>query len=497
MPILIRATAAPLVPQGRRTLPKVELLQKRLRQPLPFIWDGAMRFPLVVALFICSFYSWSSGAPAQKPNIIVILADDMGYGDLGCYGHPTIATPHLDRMAAEGMKFTQFYVGASVCTPSRAALLTGRYPIRSGMSRVLIPKSPGGLPAGEVTMAEVLRDAGYATMCVGKWHLGARREHLPNSHGFDRYFGIPYSNDMSPWAQPENATFNGDPPHPLMRDFEVTNKEREPDQTKLTRQYTDESVGFIREQVRQKKPFFLYLAHTFPHVPLFASESFKGRSRRGLYGDTVEEMDASCGEIFAALEQLGIARDTLVLFTSDNGPWLGKKLEGGSAGPFKDGKVSTWEGGFRVPFIARWPGRIPAGVSTPAFATAMDLLPTFAELAGGRVPRDRELDGVDIAPVLLRQAAGREPLMYYYFNDEAWAVRKGAWKLHLKTISPAQIAGWGNWPVTEHTPPLLFNVEHDPGENHNLAAAHPEIVRDLQGMLRHHAGSVKAGVAQK
>ncbi|MGH7956383.1 MAG: sulfatase family protein, partial [Opitutaceae bacterium] len=374
--------------------------------------------------------------------------------------------------------------------------LTGRFPIRSGMSRVLIPKSPGGLPESEVTIAEVLRDAGYATMCVGKWHLGARREHLPLNHGFDRYYGIPYSNDMSPWAQPDNPTFTGDPPHPLLRDFEVTNK-AEPDQTKLTRQYTDESIRFIREQAARKKPFFLHLAHTFPHVPLFASEAFKGRSRRGLYGDTLEELDASCGEILAALEQLGIDRDTLVIFTSDNGPWLGKKLDGGSSGPFKEGKVSTWEGGFRVPFIARWPGKVPAGVTTAAFATAMDLLPTFVGLAGARLPENRELDGADILPQLLGNKPGREVLMFYYFNEEAWAVRKGPWKLHLKTVSPAQVAGWGNWPVTQHNPPLLFNVEADPGENCDVAADHSKIVAELKELIVRHVATVKSGVAQR
>jgi len=456
-----------------------------------------MRFPLTTAFLLGWLLAWSPALLAEKPNIVLIFTDDMGYGDLGTYGHPTIASPHLDRLAAEGMKLTQFYVASSVCTPSRAALLTGRYPIRSGMARVLIPKSSGGLPDSEVTMAEVLREAGYATMCVGKWHLGARREQLPLNHGFDRYFGIPYSNDMSPWAQPDNPTFKGDPPHPLIRDFEVTNPDHEPDQTQLTRQYTDESIGFIRDQVRQNKPFFLYLAHAMPHVPLFASKEFKGRSRRGLYGDTIEEIDASCGEILKALKELGIERNTLVMFTSDNGPWLGKGLDGGSSGPFKEGKVSTWEGGFRVPFIARWPGMIPAGVTTTAFATAMDLLPTFARLAGGRLPRDRELDGVDVGSVLFQNEPGREALMYYYFVDEVWAVRKGPWKLHLKTVSPAEIAGWGNWPVTEHNPPLLFNVETDPGEGFNVAADHPRIVSELKALISEHVASVKPGVPQK
>lgn len=456
-----------------------------------------MRFPLRVMVLAFGVLLSAAASGQEKPNVVLILADDMGYGDLGCYGHPTIVTPNLDRMAADGMKLTQFYVGASVCTPSRAALLTGRYPIRSGLTRVVIPKSPGGLPASEVTMAEVMRDAGYATMCVGKWHLGAKREHLPLQHGFDRYFGIPYSNDMSPWAQPENPTFKGDPPHPLYRDNKVTNPDHEPDQTQLTRQYTEESLAFIREQVGARKPFFLYLAHTFPHVPLFASDAFKGRSRRGLYGDTVEELDASCGRILAALTELGIDRNTLVIFTSDNGPWLGKKLEGGSSGPFKEGKVSTWEGGFRVPFIARWPGRIPAGVTSTAFGTAMDLLPTFAKLAGAKLPRDRELDGVDLGPVLLRNERGREPRLFYYFNEEAWAVRKGPWKLHLKSVSPASIAGWGNWPVTEHNPPLLFNVETDPGESFDVAAANPGIVKELTGLLTQHVAEIKPGSPQR
>ncbi len=437
-----------------------------------------------------------AGNCSAAPNLIIILADDMGYGDLGCYGHPTIATPHLDRMAAGGMKFTQFYVAASVCTPSRAALLTGRYPIRSGMTRVLIPKSPGGLPGSEITLAEALRTAGYATACVGKWHLGSQRAYLPLNHGFDSYFGIPYSNDMSPWAQPGNPTFTGDPPHPLMRNFEVTNQD-EPDQSQLTRWYTGESLKFIREQAAKKKPFFLYLAHTFPHVPLAASDPFKGRSRRGLYGDTVEELDASCGEIFATLKQLELDRDTLVVFTSDNGPWLGKREDGGSPGPFTEGKVSTWEGGFRAPAIVRWPGKIPAGATTHAFATAMDLFPTFVALAGGKLPADRELDGADLAPVLFKNEAGREPLLYYHFNEEVWAVRKGPWKLHLKTVQPAASAKWGDWPVTEHRPPLLFNVESDPAEKFDLAAAHPEIVAELQGLIERHNTAMKPGVVQK
>jgi len=420
----------------------------------------------------------------------------MGYGDLGCYGHPTIATPHLDRMADEGMKFTQFYVGASVCTPSRAALLTGRLPIRSGLSRVLIPSSTGGIPDEEITLAERLKDAGYATACIGKWHLGSRPKYLPLNHGFDYYYGIPYSNDMSPGTQPDNPLFADAPPTPLIRNFEVLNPDKEPDQRYLTKWYTLEAIRFIRQH-GGTRPFFLYLAHTMPHVPLFASEQFLGSSRRGLYGDVVEELDWSCGQILAVVKQLGIEDDTLVAFASDNGPWLGKKLHGGSAGLFYEGKVSTWEGGYRVPAIFRWPGRIPAGVSTPAFATAMDLYVTFIKLAGGTVPDDRPIDGIDLSPVLFQNQPGRQPLLFYYFGEELWALRKGPWKIHVKTTNPASVATWGDWPIKEHDPPLLFNVEHDPSEKYDVAEQHPDVVAELLALMRQHEAELKPGKPQR
>ncbi|MFQ5799591.1 MAG: sulfatase, partial [Bacteroidota bacterium] len=329
----------------------------------------------------CSIsYSLLTGK-RRPPNIIFIFTDDMGYGDIGCYGHPTIATPNLDRMATEGMKLTQFHVASSVCTPSRAGLLTGRLPIRSGLTRVLIPQSTGGIPDEEITIAELLKGAGYATACIGKWHLGSKPKYLPLNHGFDYYFGIPYSNDMSPGTQPNNPLFKDQPPTPLIRNFTVTNPDKEPDQRYLTKWYTEEAIHFMQANAG-KKPFFLYLAHTMPHVPLFVSEKFRGKSLRGLYGDVVEELDWSCGEILKTLRKLGIEDNTLVGFTSDNGPWLGKKLDGGSGGLFYEGKVSTWEGGYRVPAIFRWPGRIPAGVTTCAFATTMDLFATFTKLAG-------------------------------------------------------------------------------------------------------------------
>ncbi len=439
----------------------------------------------------------SCGAGSSKPpSFIIIFADDMGYGDLGCFGHPSIRTPNLDRMAAQGMKLTQFYAASSVCTPSRAALLTGRYPIRSGLTHVLIPTSPGGLPEDEVTLAELLRKAGYATACIGKWHLGCKREHLPLSHGFDHYFGIPYSNDMSRETQPGNPLFENVPPTPLIRDFEVTNKDHEPDQRYLTRMYTEEAVAFIRQNAG-RKPFFLYLAHTMPHVPLFASEDFEGKSLRGLYGDAVEELDWSCGEIQKTLTEIGADKDVLVVFLSDNGPWLGKKFDGGSPGPFYEGKVSTWEGGFRVPAIFRWPGRIPAGITSSAFGTTMDLLPTLAVLAGMQVPADREIDGRDLGPVLLHGNQGREPGMFYYFGDELWAVRAGPWKMHVKTTRPASVEKWGNWPVEEHDPPLLFNVEKDPAEKYDVATAHPEVVDKLRKLAKQHQATVKPGRPQR
>jgi arylsulfatase A-like enzyme len=363
------------------------------------------------------------------------------------------------------------------------------------MTQVLIPSSPGGLPPTEITLAAALKAGGYATACVGKWHLGCRPPFMPLDHGFDSYLGLPYSNDMSPWTQPDNPTFKDAGPHPLYRNREVISR-GEPDQSQLTKMYTQEAIQFIRSQAKER-PFFLYLAHTFPHVPLAASEDFKGKSRRGLYGDTVEEIDWSTGEVMKALKDAGVDRETLVVFTSDNGPWLGKKLEGGSPGPFSEGKVSTWEGGFREPAIFRWPGKIPAGKTSYAFMTAMDLFTTFLTLGGLPVPHDRPIDGMDLAPVLFENGPGREALLFYYFGEEAWAVRKGPWKLHRKTVRPSETEKWGNWPVTVHDPPLLFNVESDPGEKYDAAASHPDVVAELTGLLDRRVAEVRPGVLQR
>jgi arylsulfatase A-like enzyme len=404
------------------------------------------------------------------PNIVIIFADDLGYGDLGCFGHPTIRTPNLDRMAAEGRKLTQFYSAAPVCTPSRAALLTGRLPIRNGMSsdkrRVLFPKSAGGLQQSEITIAKALKTKGHATACIGKWHLGHLPQYLPMRHGFDYYYGIPYSNDMKPC--------------PLMRGEVVL--EEPTDQTKLTRRYTEEAVKYIEQN--KDKPFFLYFAHTFPHIPLFASDKFKNSSPRGLYGDVVEEVDWSAGEVLGTLRRLGLAENTLVIFTSDNGPWLTQKLNGGSAGLLREGKGSTWEGGMREPCIAWWPGKIEPGTVSTGLACTMDIFNTSLALAGVEAPKDREIDGVNMLPLLLGGESQRN-VMFFYRDAQFYAVRKGPWKAHLITQ-----AGYGDKPAP-HDPPLLFHLEHDPSEQFDVAKDHPDVIADLMKEVERHRATVK------
>ncbi len=424
---------------------------------------------------------------AARPNIVVILADDLGYGDLGCYGHPIIRTPNLDRIAQEGMRFTQFYSAAPVCTPSRVALMTGRLPGRSGLTRVLGPRAKGGLPASEITIAQALKPLGYATACVGKWHLGHLPEYLPTHHGFDSYFGIPYSNDMSPRTSP---TMKEGPLTPLIRGDKTI--EEEPDQNYLTQRYTEEATKFIRSSAKSGKPFFLYMPHTFPHVPLHASPKFRGKSPRGLYGDVVEELDWSVGEVMKTLREAGADRNTLVVFSSDNGPWLIKKQDGGSAGLLREGKASTWEGGMREPFLARWPGRIPANVVTRAFGTLMDIFPTCVKVSGARMPADRAYDGADLSPVLFENSPGREPLHFYYNAEDLRAVRKGPWKLHLATNEPASGGG-----ISKHEPPLLYNLTVDPSEKYNVAAENPAAVRDLLAALDEHKKTMKFGELQR
>jgi arylsulfatase A-like enzyme len=435
---------------------------------------------------------------ADKPNVVIIFADDLGYGDLGCYGHPSIRTPHLDRMASEGLRFTDFYSTAEVCTPSRAALLTGRYPIRSGMCetagarRVLFPNSKGGLPTGEITLAEALKAHGYTSAHIGKWHLGIHEGARPMDQGFDLSYGIPYSNDMD--ARPRLArgrSGSADPPKdawnvPLIRNGEII--ERPADQSTLTARYTDEAVKFIR--ANKERPFFLYLAHTMPHVPLFASPQFKGKSPRGIFGDVVEEVDASTGQVLDALRTEGLTEKTLVLFTSDNGPWLTQGAQGGSAGLLRDGKGSTWEGGMRVVGIAWMPGRIRPGVTSQP-ASTLDVFPTALALAGATAPAGVTLDGRDISPLLFEQTPLPAYPFFFYRGDQIYACRLGEWKAHFRTQT-----GYGQPKPEEHDPPLLFHLPRDPSERFNVAAEHPQVIAQIQQAVEAHRAAVVPGTPQ-
>ena len=430
-------------------------------------------------------------ADAKRPNIVIIYADDLGYGDLGCYGSPVIRTPHLDKMAAEGLRFTDFYSGAEVCTPSRAALLTGRYALRSGMAgarRVLFPNSKGGLPPAEVTLAEALKGAGYATAHIGKWHLGIHEGSRPLDQGFEETFGLPYSNDMDARADlPKGATGSPTPPEDgwnvvLQHNGKVI--EQPANQTTLTRRYTEQAVKFIR--AKKGGPFFLYFAHTFPHVPMFASPAFKGKSRAGIYGDSVEELDWSVGEVLAALRAEKLAENTLVVFSSDNGPWLIMGNQGGSAGLLKDGKGSTWEGGMRVPGIAWMPGKIAPGVNTQ-MASVLDLYPTALALAGATAPKDTVLDGTDLRPLLFERKPLPERPFFYYRGEQIFACRLGEWKAHFQSQT-----GYGGPKAEPHDPPLLFHLGLDPSEKRNVAAAHADVLARIQAAVEAHRATVKA-----
>jgi len=453
--------------------------------------------PILYLSIACALFGAEPSTQSAKgpPNIIILLADDLGYGDLGCYGHPTIRTPNLDRMAREGARFTEFYSAAEVCTPSRAALLTGRYPIRSGMChnrfRVLRNNATGGLPQSEITLAETLKKQGYSTACIGKWHLGVfsiNPDHHPERHGFDHFFGLPHSNDMDPKpGNPAGAPgkLEQDPAwwnSPLYRNREVV--ERPADQTTLTRRYTEESIAFI--QKNKNKPFLLYLPHTFPHIPLFASKDFRGKSPRGLYGDVVEELDHSVGRILQTLRDLGLDQNTLVVFSSDNGPWTSHNLAGGSAGLLRGGKGSTWEGGMRVPGILWGPGIVRANQVITEPASLMDLFTTCTLLGGGEVPKDREIDGVDLRSLLKGEGASPRGDMLYYRGQQLFAARVGDFKAHFLTQ-----AGYGEPKPVAHDPPLLFNMKVDPSESTNVAQAHPDILAKIQAVVERHRAGVK------
>jgi len=416
----------------------------------------------------------ADGLAARKPNVVVLFADDMGYGGLGCFGSSDIATPNIDRMAAEGTRFTDFYCSSPVCTPSRSSLLTGTYAARIGLaSGVLFPNARIGLSPGEITIAKLLKGQGYATACIGKWHLGDAPEFSPATHGFDSYFGLPYSNDM-------RIQRDGKSGPPLMRDGRVI--EHPADQATLTERYTEEAIRVMT--ANRDRPFFIYLPHTMPHIPLYASERFRGRSKRGLYGDVVECLDWSTGEILAALKRLGLDDDTLVIFTSDNGPWLEKKQDGGGAGPLRAGKGTVYEGGMRVPCVMRFPGKVPAGRTCSELATTIDLLPTAARLAGAEAPKDRVIDGRDIWPLMSGVEGARTPHEAYFYhgtNAQLQAVRSEQWKLHL----PRRRAATATAPATQ-IGPELYDLAADVGEKANVAGEHPDMVRRLTALADGH-----------
>jgi arylsulfatase A len=417
----------------------------------------------------------------RPPNVVIIYADDLGYADIAPFSPqetaPRPRTPNLDRMAAEGIRLTNFYVAQAVCSASRAALLTGSYSNRIGITGALNPNAQHGIHAGETTIAEALKARGYATAIFGKWHLGHHPPFLPTRHGFDEYLGLPYSNDM--W--PHHPTAKGFPELPLIEGDAVARLN--PDQSELTRIYTERAVRFI-EKNRDRR-FFAYVAHAMPHVPLFVSEAFKGTTGRGLYGDVIAELDWSVGRILEAIARAGLDGNTLVIFTSDNGPWLSYGNHAGSAAPLREGKGTAFDGGVRVPFVARWPGRIPKGATQHVPAMTIDVLPTLAALAGAALPADRIIDGRDVWPLLANRndAAPPHDALYFYWGHELHAVRSGRWKLHLPhPYQSVETPGGDGRPGTTARREIglsLFDLESDPGESVNVADRQPGVVREL------------------
>lgn len=429
---------------------------------------------LVLSAFICVHLWFHSSAPAaEKPNVVFLLCDNLGYGDVGPFGNTVHRTPNLDRMAAEGRKFTHYYSASGICSPSRAALMTGCYPLRVGLHRnsegngVLKPLDHLGIAADEFTLAEMFKSQGYATMCIGKWHLGDQAPFLPTRNGFDDYLGVPYSEDMTEGKRP------GWPPLPLLRGDKVI--DAPVDRDLLTQRYTEAAVRYIAEH--RDRPFFLYLPHAVPGSDPrgFASPEFEGKSKNGRYGDSVEEMDWSTGKIFAAIKEAGIDDRTLVVWTSDNGA-VRRTPQQGSNAPLGGWGYSTTEGGMRMPLVVRWPGRIPAGTECAELTTMMDWLPTCAALIGATVPTDRVIDGRDIRPLLFGEAGAKSHhrAFYYYQSNQLQAVRAGRWKLHLPLERTIRLAK-----ADSSRPAALYDVVADPAEAHDVAAEHADVVAEL------------------
>lgn len=435
---------------------------------------------------------------ARLPNFIIIYADDQGWGDLSSYGNPYIRTPHIDRMATEGVRFTDFYA-QPFCGPSRAALMTGTYPPRNSMMFNHLPRAKTGIHPNEVTLAELLKPKGYRTMIVGKWHLGDAPPFLPTRHGFDKWFGLPYSNDMWPFHpktvphdhedkrltegrkraemtgyQGQGETYPTDwfPDLPLMRDEAVI--ETNPDQAQLTKRYNAEALQFITDNRRQ--PFFLYLAHSMPHVPLHPSPEFAGHSLRGKYGDVIEEIDAGVGRLLDHVRKLGLERDTLVVFTSDNGPWLHYGVDAGSAGPLRNGKGTLWEGGVRVPAVFRWPGKIPAGRVSSEIAANLDIYATFAELAGVPLPSDRVVDGLSLWPLLNGKQTKSARDTFLYYSGEVFYKAADGRPRHSSKLEAIREGRWKFWLTTG----ALYDLQEDLGENRDMGKFHPDVIERLR-----------------
>ena len=429
-------------------------------------------------------YSRTSLPDTRLPNVVIVYADDMGYGDVGVYGGREFDTPNLDSMAGDGVRFTDFYVAQPVCSASRAALLTGCYSNRVGILGALGPKSRTGISDGEVTIAQLVKQKDYTTAIFGKWHLGCQPQFLPLHHGFDEYFGLPYSNDMWPFHPEAPKDY---PDLPLMEGDKAV--AYNPPMDSLTSRYTERAVAFIEKN--RERPFFLYLAHNMPHVPLGVSPRFKGKSRHGLYGDVIMEIDWSVGEILQTLRRLNLDENTLVIFASDNGPWLSYGDHSGHSGPLREGKGTTWEGGVRVPCVMRWPGQIPRGLVCTEPAMTIDILPTVARLVGAGLPA-HPIDGLDIRSLMTGKEGARSPhdALYFYWNENLEAVRSGRWKMHLphpyRTLGGKE-GGKGGQPVKYEdtsTRLALFDLVKDPGETQDVSAEHADIMARLKETAR-------------